>query len=70
MRVVVAGDFREPILLDTAKATALMIYSKDGKPNTIFRIIGEGVGWIRYTRGEDVNFDEMAHSLGLVNNPK
>jgi hypothetical protein len=70
MKVVVAGDFREPILLNTDKATAVMIYSKDGKPNTIFRIIADGAGWIRYTKGEDINFDEIAHSLGLMNNSK
>lgn len=70
MRVVVAGDFREPILLNTDKATAVMIYSKDGKPNTIFRIIGDGAGWVRYTKGEDANFDEVAYSLGLINNSK
>lgn len=73
MRVVVAGDFREPILLNTDKATALMIYSKDGTPNTIYRIIGDGKAWIRYTKGEDAIFDEVAHSLGLlkpVNNLK
>ena len=67
MRVVVVGDFREPILLDTSKATGLLIYSDDDRPNVIYRIIGEGKGWIRYTKGEDPNFNEVATALGLIN---
>ena len=66
MRVVVTGDFRQPLLLDTDKATGLLIYSDDGRPNVIFRIIGDGKGWIRYTKGEDPDFDEIAKSLGLL----
>ena len=67
MRVVVTGDFREPILLDTSKATGLLIYSDDGRPNVIYRMIGDGKGWIRYTKGEDTNFNEVATALGLIN---
>jgi hypothetical protein len=66
MRVVVTGDFRQPVLLDTNKATGLLIYSDDGRPNTIFRMIGDGKGWIRYIKGEDQDFDEIARSLGLL----
>ena len=66
MRIVVTGDFREPVLLDTNKATSLLIYSDSGQPNVIYRIIGEGKGWIRYTKGEDPGFDEMAKMLGLI----
>lgn len=66
MRVVVTGDFREPMLLDTDKATGILIYSEEGKPNVIFRVIGDGKGWIRYTKGEDQAFDEVARSLGLL----
>jgi hypothetical protein len=66
MRVVVVGDFREPVLLDTDKATALLIYSDDGVPNVIYRIISNGKGWIRYTKGEDANFEDMAKALGLL----
>jgi hypothetical protein len=66
MRVVVTGDFRQPVLLDTDKATGLLIYSDDGRPNVIFRMIGDGKGWIRYTKGEDQDFDEIARSLGLL----
>lgn len=66
MRVVVTGDFRQPVLLDTDKATGLLIYSDDGRPNVIFRMIGDGRGWIRYTKGEDQDFDEIARSLGLL----
>lgn len=66
MKIVVTGDFREPVLLDTDKATGLLIYSDDGKPNVIYRIVGHGKGWIRYTKGEDQSFDEVAKSLGLI----
>jgi len=66
MRVVVTGDFREPVLLDTDKATGLLIYSDTGQPNVIYRIIGEGKGWIRYTKGEDPGFEEIAGALGLL----
>lgn len=66
MKVVVTGDFREPTLLNTDKASGILIYSDDGKPNVIYRMIGEGKGWIRYTKGEDSCFDEIARSLGLL----
>ena len=66
MRIVVTGDFREPILLDTDKATGLLIYSDEGRPNVIYSIVGNGKGWIRYTKGEDSNFDEIAKMLGLI----
>lgn len=66
MRVVVNGDFREPVLLDTDKATSLLIYSNDGTPNTIFRMIAKGKGWMRYTKEEDSSFDEVARALGLI----
>lgn len=66
MKVVVTGDFREPLLLDTDKATGILIYSDDGKPNVIYRIIAEGKGWLRYTKGEDENFNDIAKMLGLI----
>lgn len=66
MRIVVTGDFREPILLDSDKATGLLIFSDDGKPNTIYRIISGGDGWVRYTKGEDKNFEEIGKMLGLI----
>jgi hypothetical protein len=66
MKVVVVGDFREPLLLDTDKATGLLIYSDDGTPNVVYRIIAQGKGWIRYTKGEDPEFDHIAKSLGLI----
>jgi hypothetical protein len=67
MRIVVTGDFKEPRLLDTDKATGLLIYSDDGTPNVIYRIIGKGKGWVRYTKGEDENFSDVARQLGLTN---
>jgi hypothetical protein len=66
MKVVVTGDFREPVLLDTDKATGILIYTDDGIPNVIYRMIADGKGWIRYTKGEDENFNEIARSLGLI----
>jgi hypothetical protein len=66
MKVIVTGDFREPTLLNTDKASGILIYSDDGKPNVIYRMISEGKGWIRYTKGEDPCFDEIARSLGLL----
>jgi len=66
MKVIVTGDFRAPTLLDTDKATGILIFSDDGRPNVIYRIIGGGKGWIRYTKGEDANFNEIAEALGLL----
>jgi hypothetical protein len=66
MRVVVTGDFREPALLNTDKATGILISSDEGRPNVIYRIVADGKGWIRYTKGEDENFDEVARALGLI----
>ena len=66
MKVVVTGDFREPILLNTDKATGLLICADDGSPNVVYRIIADGKGWIRYTKGEDADFDHIAKSLGLT----
>jgi hypothetical protein len=66
MKVLVTGDFREPVLLDTDRATGILISSDEGRPNVIYRIVGEGRGWVRYTKGEDPNFEDMAKMLGLV----
>ena len=67
MKVVVTGDFREPVLLSTDKATGILISSDDGSPNVIYRIMANGKGWVRYTKGEDSNFDDMCKLLGLNN---
>jgi hypothetical protein len=66
MRILVAGGLTEPVLLDTNKATALLIINDDGKPNVIYKIMENGKGWIRYTQGEDKNFAEVAKDLGLT----
>jgi hypothetical protein len=66
MRVVVTGDFREPILLDSKKATGIVVYSDDNRPNVIYRIVKDGQAWIRYTKGEDECFNEIATSLGIL----
>ena len=65
MRIIVAGGMANPILLDTNKATALIIATDDGKPNVIFKIMNDGKGWIRLTEGEDKNFHSVAKELGL-----
>jgi len=66
MRVLVAGGLKQPVLLDTSEATALLISSDDGKPNVIYRFLTNGEGWIRFTEGEDKNFAEAARELGLT----
>lgn len=67
MRVIVAGDvLKNRILLDTTKATAILISTDDGQPNVIFQMMNDGKGWIRLTKGEDLNFDETAKELGLL----
>lgn len=66
MKVVVTGDFREPVLLNTNKASGLLIYSDSGQPNVVYRFIGEGKGWIRYTKGEDPAFEEVVKNMGLL----
>lgn len=66
MRVIVGGTFKKPILLDTTEATSILINTDDGKPSVIFRMLQDGKGWIRYTKGEDDNFDDVAKQLGLI----
>jgi hypothetical protein len=66
MRVVVAGDIHTPILFQSTKATAILIETDDGEPNVIFRLLPNGAGWSRVTKGEDKNFSEVARSLGLM----
>ena len=66
MRVVVAGGLKEPILLDTDEATAILITDDGGNPNVIYKILDNGQGWVRFTKGEDKNFTEVAKDLGLI----
>jgi hypothetical protein len=66
MRVIVAGGLRNPILLDTTEATALLITNNEGTPNVIYKLLENDKGWIRFTQGEDKNFNEVARDLGLV----
>ena len=66
MRVVVAGGLKNPVLLNTTEATALLIVNDDGSPNVVYRLLDNGKGWIRYTDGEDKNFAEVTRELGLV----
>ena len=56
----------KPILLDTDKATAILITTVDGKPNVIFKMMDDGNGGIRLTEGEDKNFHSAAKELGLL----
>lgn len=67
MRVVVAGDYKTPILLNSDKVTALLIETDDGAPAVIIRILPNGNGYLRLFKGEDENFDEQARQLGLNN---
>jgi len=66
MRVIVAGNYKKPILLDTDEATALLIETNDGKPSVLFKLLSDGNGFLRLTRGEDKNFDEVARQYGLI----
>lgn len=66
MRVSVAGDFKNPLLLNTTEATAVLIETDDGQPAVIFRLLPNGQGYIRLTKGEDKNFNDAAKQLGLV----
>jgi len=66
MRVIVAGDYKNPILLSSNKATAVLIETDDGRPTVIFKMLPDGKGWIRLTQGEDKNFGDVARQLGLV----
>lgn len=66
MRVMVVGDYKSRVLLDTTKATAVLISTDDGEPNVIFKMMENGKGWIRLTEGEDKNFHSEARSLGLL----
>lgn len=66
MRVLVAGDYKTGVLLDTQAATAVLIETNDGKPAMILRILPDGSGYIRLVKGEDKNFDEQARQLGLI----
>ena len=66
MRIFVAGGLKNPVLLDTTEATALLITNDDGKPNVIYRIADNGGSWLRFTDGEDKNFAEVAKELGLT----
>lgn len=68
MRVVVTGDFRKSpkVLLDTTQATGVLIATDDGQPTVIFQMTKDGKGWIRLTKGEDKNFNEVAEQLGML----
>lgn len=66
MKVIVAGDFKNPILLDTDKATALLIDTEDGQPAVIIRILPSGNGFLRLFKGEDKDFEEQARQLGFT----
>ena len=66
MRIIVAGGLKNPVLLDTTEATALLITDDEGTPNVIYRLLDNGKGWMRFTQGEDRNFNEVAKELGLL----
>jgi hypothetical protein len=66
MKVVVAGDLKNPILLDTDKATALLVDTQDGQPLVIVRALPGGKSYLRLFKGEDSNFDTVAKELGLT----
>lgn len=66
MRVIVSGDFKKKKLLDTKEATGILIETDDGVPTVIFRLLSDGKGWMRLTKGEDKEFNNVAKQLGLI----
>ncbi len=66
MRVIVAGNLKNPVLLDTDEATSLLIETDDGRPSMLIQMLPNGKGYLRLQRGEDKNFDEVARQLGLI----
>ena len=68
MRIVVVGDARKSpqVLLDTKEAAGLLVQTDDGKPSMVLQMLPDGKGWVRYTKNEDKNFDEVARQLGLL----
>jgi len=50
MKVIVAGDIANPILLNTKEATALLIETDDGSPAMIIRMLPNRKGYIRFQR--------------------
>ena len=65
MKVTVLGGIKNPLILETDEATALLITKADGSPVVIFKFLPDGNGYIRFTKGEDKNFDETARQLGF-----
>lgn len=65
---MVVGDCRKSptVLLDTKEAVGLLIETDDGKPSVIYQMLPSGNGWVRYTKNEDKNFNEVARQLGLT----
>lgn len=68
MRVTIAGDFKEPIMFTTDKATAVMIDTQDGSPAVIYKFVANKNAYIRLTRGEDKAFDTIYKQLNLNTN--
>ena len=65
MRVVVGGDFKNPVLFSTKEAQTLLVETDDGEPAVLFKFLPSRNGYIRLTRGEDKNFNEVVKQLGL-----
>lgn len=63
MKIVVMGNIKKPILLDTTEASALFIFNDKDEPNVIYRFPINSDSWVRYTKGEDENFDDVARQL-------
>lgn len=66
MKVVVAGKLNEKLLLSTTEATAVLISTNDGRPAFVLQMLPNERGFIRYTKGEDKNFEQIVKQLGLT----
>ena len=65
MKIIVAGDVKNPILLKAAQFSAVLIETDDGLPAVIYKCLSDGRGFIRLTKGEDPSFNQQALQLGL-----
>ena len=65
MKIIVAGDYRNPILLKATAFSAVLIETDDGAPAVIYKCLPDGKGFIRLTKGEDSSFNQQALQLGL-----
>jgi hypothetical protein len=65
MEIIVGGDFTNPVLFKTKQASSLYINKEDGQPAVLYIFPKNKNCYLRYTKGEDSNFDNIVKQLGL-----